>query len=60
MIPFTRTEREALDGFLVSSRASNSTLTMLVTPSGICFHELRSFWFLSFSEIDRYLNDGST
>jgi hypothetical protein len=51
-------EQEALKGFVFAPSAgnSNSTLTMLVTPTGICFHELHGFWFLSYAELDRYLN----
>jgi hypothetical protein len=40
--------------------SSNSAVTMLVTPDGICFHEIRGFWFLPFAQINRYLAARST
>jgi hypothetical protein len=39
--------------------SSNSTLIMLPTDQGICFHELRGFWFLPYKQIDHYLKSVS-
>jgi hypothetical protein len=45
--------------FQPTAGSTNSLLFMLVTPDGVCLHEMRGFWFLSFAEINHYLA-GST
>jgi hypothetical protein len=51
-------EQDALNGFVFPPTAgsTNSLLTMLVSPAGICLHEMCGFWFVSYDEIERYLN----